>query len=238
MGTIVIGKIIDDARVTLLEVGGDLNPSPTDIRWSRTGELLNHANRLMREIVNAKADAGVKNTSFQLGAGAKQTIPSDGVQFFGLEHNLGADGNTPGQGILVGDRGSITRANKNWMTASGTAVERFIHDQRDPKTFYVYPRPSGTWWVNLLYAAVPSAISAANIDASAIPIDDLYDAAMHDYIVGYSLLKNQRAGEMNKAVYFLQKFYNFIGRKLEAQMLVAPLDAEAAEAAPDALGKA
>lgn len=240
MGTITIGSIIDRARVTLLELDGSMAPSPTNVRWNRLGDLLAHANAAMREIVAAKPDAYVKNVAFQLAAGSKQQLPADGVQFFNVEHNLGANGATPGTAILSASRDFLSRADRNWMVAVGDAVERYVHDQRDRKVFYVYPRPNGPWQVNLVYSAVPPAISAANIDANPaglIPIDDLYDSAIHDYIVGYALLKNSKAGEPGKATYFLTKFGNFIGRKMAAEASVAPLDPEAAEQAADAAGK-
>lgn len=231
MGTIVIGTIIDRARTTLLETG------PSDVRWNRTGELLNHANAAQRAIVAAKPDAFVKNVDFQLAAGAKQSLPADGVQFFNVEHNLGADGSTPSGGILIADRHNLTRAERQWMVLAGTQVEHFVHDQRDPKTFYVYPRPAGTWHVNLLYSAVPPTVLVANIDSAAISVDDLYDTPIHDYIVGYSLFKNFKAGEQNKAGYFLTKFANSLGLRVQTQFMFAPLDTEASEMAPDAVGK-
>lgn len=237
MGTIVMGSIVDRARVTLLQLSSDMAPSAANTRWNRTGDLLVHANASMREIVAAKPDAHVKNVQFQLATGAKQTIPADGVQFFNVEHNLGVNGSTPGYGVLIASREWLTGADRNWLNAVGPQVERFVHDQRDPKTFYVYPRPAGAWYVNLLYGALPPAIAAGDIDTAAIPVDDVWDSAMHDYIVGYALLKNSGAGVPEKAGYFLSKFYASIGRKFEAQARYAPLDPEAAEATPDALGK-
>jgi hypothetical protein len=235
MGTILMGSIIDRARTTLLE------NSSVDVRYTRLGELLDHGNASMREIVAAKPDACVYNGKIKLGTGAKLVLPEDGVQWFNLEHNLGEDGETDGVGIRLVDRGFLTRANRNWMTARGAFVEHYVHDQRDPKTIYVYPRPNAAdWYVNGVYSAVPQSVPSDDIDDDddgKIPIDDLYDSAMHDYIVGYALLKNSAGGNVQKATYFLQKFYNFIGKKLEAQMLMAPLDAEAAEQTPDAMGK-
>lgn len=234
MGSIVIGSIIDRARNTLLETG------PSDVRWNRTGELLNHANAAQRAIVAAKPDAFVKNVAFTLASGAKQSLPVDGVQFFNAEHNLGADGLTPGGAILIADRHNLTRAERYWMSMVGAEVEHFLHDQRDPKTFYVYPRPAGVWQVNLLYSAVPPIIAVGNIDANPaglIAVDDLYDTPIHDYIVGYALMKNFKAGEQNKATYFLTKFANSLGLRVQTQFSFAPLDAEASEMAPDAPGK-
>jgi hypothetical protein len=241
MGTIILGDIIDRARVTLLELDSSMVPGGSNTRWSRIGDLLVHGNASIREISAEKRDEYVQNEPFELAPGAKQTLPPGGVQFFNAEHNLGADGETPGTAILLMDRTALTRQDRNWMVATGPAVERIVHDQRDPKTFYVYPRPAGSWYISALWAAVPPAIEADDIDDvnnGVIPINDFWDTAIHDYIVGYAYLKNAWGGEASKAGYFIQKFYNAIGRKFEAQMIVAPLDADAAAQTPDGLGKA
>lgn len=231
MGTIVVGAIIDEARATLIDVSG----TP---RWSRTAEMLVFANDAQKEIVIGKPDAGAKSAVFQLAAGASQTIPADGVQFMGVEHNLGVAGTTPGRATLIADRADLSGVDPQWMTATGAAVEHFIHDQRNPLGFYVYPRPTGAWYVSLLYAAVPPTIPAANIDTAAIGVSDIYKPAIHDYIVARALLKNSRSGDVAKASFFFNKFYAQIGRKMQAQSQYQPLDADAAKRAPDALGKA
>lgn len=242
MGTILMGAIVDRARVTLLERDGELGtPNPTDTRWNRLGETLEHGNASMIEIVAALPQAGVRNVPYQLQAGATQGVPDGCIQFFGVEHNLGADGNTPGRAIIQTDRKALTKSKPNWMTSTGASVENFVIDQRSMKRWYAYPRPPGTWYVDMLGVFEPGRIDADDIDDPTdgrIPIDDIYAPAMHDYIVGYSLLKTFRAGDVNRASYFLTKFYNFLGKKFDMANIVATLDADAQEEVPDALGKA
>ncbi len=239
MGTLVAGTIVDRARRTLLELNVGAS-SASDVRWDRLLELLPLLNAFQRMLCIHKPSAYTKNLAVVLAAGAKQTLPSDGVGLCNVEHNAGAAGTTPGRAVLLVDRATLTQLNPNWMTATGTAVEHFVHDQRDPKVFYVYPRPSGTWYVNLSYFAVPPAISAANIDNGStglIAVDDLYDTPMHDYIVGYALLKNTRAGDNAKAGFFLSKCEATLGINLERSSGMALLDQPAAAAVPDAPGR-
>ncbi len=236
MGTLVIGTIVDEARDTLLEIG------PADERWQRTGNLLDHGNRAISEIVAAFPLEGTRNEPFLLDPGAKQTIPTatGGFMFLGAEHNLGSTGLSPGAAILKTDRSALTRANRNWMATTGAYVQNFVHDERDPIHFYVYPQVN-PWYINLLYAAVPTPISAADIDHATnglISVSDRFRAAIHDYIVGYALLKTSKIGDPARGAFWMQKFYAQIGKTFDAQIMNAPLDPEADARTPGDLGKA
>lgn len=229
MGTVIIGSIIDRARNTLFEVA--------NVRWNRTGELLDHANAAQRAICALKPDAFVKSVDFTLEDGAKQSIPNDGAQFCKLNHNLGSDGLQPSKAITITDFAFLGRIDPDWMIATGYYVEHFVHDERDPKTFWVYPRPTGSWHVNLTYFAVPPSIQAGQIDNTAIAVDDLYDTPIHDFIVGYALLKNTKAADPTRGVMYLNKFASSLGPRQQIQWQVAPMDTKAAERVPGAPGK-
>ncbi len=236
MGTLVIGTIIDRARRTLLELNIN-ETTAADVRYDRELEMLPLANACVRAVCINKPSAHTLNASMVLATGAKQAIPAGGTQLANVEHNLGVDGVTDGRAISLVDRLTLTRIDPDWVTATGTAVQHYVHDQRDPKTFYVYPRPAGAWYVNIAYHAVPAETIVANIDTDTLPIDDLYDTPMHDFIVGYALLKNTKAGDTAKAGYFLQRFEAVTGIQLQRSMEFAPLDQKADTKAPNALGK-
>lgn len=237
MGTLVVGTIIDRARRTLLElnVGED---SATDVRWDRTRELLPIFNASQRGICRHKPNAMTVNASFQLATGSKQTAPADCNQFGGVEHNLGAAGSTPGRAVNLIDRVTLSRIDPDWMTATGAAVESFVYDQRDENTFYVYPRPSGTWYVNIQYYGIPADTTTGNIDSDTISVDDIYDDVLHDLVVGYALMKNFKRGEPNKSVFYFNRAANELGIKFNMDQTFAPLDQPAATQVPNAPGKA
>lgn len=236
MGTLVIGTIIDRARRTLFELQVGASVSSNN-RWDRTLELLPLANAAIRAICAAIPSAYTKNESFQLAAGSKQTLPSGGTLLLSVPHNLGADGATPGRATEFMERMAVACIDPNWPSTTGDAVEAIIYDQRDPKVFWAYPRPTGTWYVQLVYAADPPDVAAGNIDSATIAVDDKYDTPIHDYIVGYAVLKNFRPGEYPKAAFFLQRFEQATGIALQRNTTFAPLDQAAAVQAPDALGK-
>lgn len=241
-GTIVSGTIVDKARRQLfeIEVGSDTG---ADIQWDRTRELLAFLNDAQREIAIAKPDAYVRNEAISLAAGAKQTLPAGGrmLNGSGIQHNMGADGLTPGRPITLVDRLYLARIRPSWMTDTGNYVEHYLYDQTDPRTYFVYPRPSGAWYVNASFPADPPGITEANIDSSAlglIQIGDEYAPLLHDYIVGYALLKTFKAESVQRAGFFLNKFYNALGRNFQMKQATQPIDQRAQETAPNAAGKA
>ncbi|RJQ53491.1 MAG: hypothetical protein C4521_07535 [Actinobacteria bacterium] len=236
MGSIVIGSIVDRARRTLLELKVG-QTSGVDAGWDRTLELLPLANAAIRAICAAIPSAYAKNESFQLASGSKQTLPAGGTLLLSVPHNLGADGATPGRAVEFMERMAIACIDPNWPSTTGTAVEAIIYDPRDPKVFWAYPRPTGTWYVQLVYAADPPDVAAGNIDSATIAVDDKYDTPIHDYIVGYAVLKNFLPGEYPKAAFFLQRFEQATGITLQRTTAFAPLDQAAAVQVPDALGK-
>lgn len=237
MGSLVIGTIIDRARRTLLELKVG-EASASDVRWDRTRELLPLANAAQKAICIHKPSAYVKNTSLSLASGAKQSVPSDGTAVADVQHNLGSDGSTVGRAITIVDRATLTAIDPTWMTATGSAVEHYVYDQRDPKVFFVYPRPSGAWYVSLAYPAIPADIASGAIDSGAISVDDVYDTAIHDFIVGYALLKNSKSGDTGKSAFYLDRFERMTGIAIQRQQAFQPLDQPAQVQAPDALGKA
>ena len=172
--------------------------------------------------------------------GAKQSLPAGARQLGNVEHNLGDDGETPGPAITIIDRLALTRINPNWMNATGDYVEHYVYDQRNKGTWYAYPRPEDPWYVHLWCPVPPTPVSAANIDHATngrITVGDIWRAAIHDFTVGYAILKNFRGTNYNKAAFHLDRFERTTGIELKRKGEYAPLDQIAAEAVPDAEGR-
>jgi len=197
MGTFTAQVIVDDAEKTLLD--------DTNVRWGAT-ELLNYLNDGQRAICIKKPDAYVKNTSAQLVAGTKQTIPTDGARLNRVVRNMGADGNTPGDAITEGDLDDMDSALPGWHTDSTSAtVDQFFRVKNDPKTYYVYPpQPaSGMGYVEQSYCAVPADVAAIG---NTITIDDIYRTALYYYILSRALAKQSPVASEQKAAGYYDLF--------------------------------
>lgn len=67
-----------------------------------------------------------------------------------------------------------------WHVTAGTP-EYWIHDERDPLAFYIYPQPaSGTNKLEVIYAAPPADLAAL---ANNFGLDDIYAEAAQWYVL-------------------------------------------------------
>lgn len=204
MGTITIGTIVSRASITLYD--------ETQVQWPET-ELVDYASAGINAIVAAKPDAYIVSEVFPLANDTKQEIPASGIQLIDVVRNVG------GRQISQRDRTPFDHFGPNWHSDTGAEVKHFMHDKRDPRHFYVWPKvASGS--VELVYAAHPPRIDAIT---DLLPIDDLYEGALHNYIVGYAYAKSTKRGDMNRANAYFTMFANSIGIKSQVQMAFAPL---------------
>ncbi len=209
MGTIAASVILDRATTTLLDDDG--------VTWT-PAELLDYLRAGINAIFTFKPDCSTKNVPHALVPGSRQRIPDDGTQVLDVVRNLGAAGITPGRSIRQVERQTLDADDPNWHVATGPEVLHFTSDKRDPRTFYIYPSRA-PWSVELVYAAHPERLASAD---SILPIDDLYESALHAYVVAYAYFKNAKRGDVAKSQAYLGMFSQMIGAKSSAQFQFAP----------------
>lgn len=214
MGTIACSVILNRAAKTLFD--------ETGVRWA-PDELLDYLNAGIAAVIAAKPDAGSVSEPLELVAGSRQEIPPEFSQFLGLTHNLGADGETPGKAIRQIERNELDHSNPDWHTVSGNAVLHFAHDKRLPRVFWIYPNATG--WVELQGVKRPEAVAGPDYE---LPIDDLYESPLHNWVVAYAYAKSSKSGDMNRASAYLTLFANALGMKSQMQFSFAPTDPDVA----------
>ncbi|MGH1374444.1 MAG: DUF6682 family protein [Cellvibrionaceae bacterium] len=158
-----------------------------------SGEMLAALNEGQRAIVLMRHSANTKVVAFKLSGGARQSLPEDGVAFFRLLRNLGADGATPGRAITGTTVEYLDLADPDWyVAADATRVWQFAADDRDDLAFYVWP-PKKDDYVELMYGAVPEEVTSEDD----ITLPDMWAAALADYIV-YRMLAADTDNVANK----------------------------------------
>lgn len=205
MGTILASAIIDRAEKTLLD--------DTNVQWG-AAELLDYLNAGVAAVVAVKPDVYTLNAAFTMAAGAKQVLPAGGLQILDVTRNTSSK-----RAVRYIDRSFLDQLDPDWQAVTGTNVDHYTSDARDPKTFYVYPCPAGgAAQVDLVYSAVPAAISAG----TAIPIDDIYQNALYNWILAHAYAKNAKRGDTQKSDSYMQKFYGEISSRSPTQMAASP----------------
>jgi hypothetical protein len=198
MGAILASSLISTARKALLDTDG--------VRWG-TSDLLGYLNDGQREVLILKPDAYTITTSILLSAGTKQDVPANCVQLHKLVRNMGLDGNTPGNSITIVDMQHLDKVKPSWhsVTASPTVIH-YMFDVKNPKTFWTYPKNTGTGYVEAILAAVPPDVPSST---SAITLDDIYSNALVNYMLhkAYAMDADFAANE-KLAVLYYQNFAN------------------------------
>ncbi len=216
-------NVVDRAKTALLD--------ETGVRWPDT-ELIGHLNDGQREIVKFKPEANTVNESVQLVAGTKQSLPAGAISLVDLTRNMGADGETPGDIIHECPKKTLDAILPGWhKTTTSASALHFCFDERDPKTFYVYPpQPAtGMGYVEQLRADNPTDCTLASHDGastgdpdSGLSLADEYANDLFTWIMAQAHAKETEAASAGKAAGYLQVFMQSLGIKEMAEAKTEP----------------
>ena len=192
----------------------------TNVRWPLS-ELTNWLNDSRREIAVVRQDIYSKtDDSMTLSNGAKQTLPPLGLRLMDIPRNAG------GPAVTLTQRGFLDQQNPAWQEMAGVAeIKHFMVDERDPRTFWVYPPASTAASVMVIYQKAPTdfgvsesggVFTSTGGDATTAgeltPFEELYGGAMVDYICYRAFSKDSEyAGNAQRALAHYQQFANALG---------------------------
>jgi hypothetical protein len=200
----------------------------TNIRWPEA-ELVGWINDGQREVVLLRPDASVTNAPMILLANStRQTLPSVGIRLLDVVRNMGTDGMTPGNVVRFVTREVLDAQVPTWHTDVGqTAIKHFCSDPRDPKHFYVYPRPHAVTvvQVEVLYSSAPADCLLPSVSSSAvISLDDIYGNALLDYVLYRAYSKDaEYAANKTRADSHYASFATSLGVKIKTDLATSPL---------------
>ena len=198
----------------------------TGIVWPET-ELLEDFNDAIKDIVLHRPDASTVNTTFDCAtSSSKQFLPSDALRLVEVVRNIG------GNVITNIDRSTLNATRPDWHQSTPTiAIEHYVYDERNPKAFYLYPRPAnngnGPHEIEIIYSTCPAEIiieEAAiknGTDTTTIPLDDTYVNAIIDFMLyrAYSKDLGSAANAQRSASHY-QTYGNALGVKLQADAMM------------------
>jgi hypothetical protein len=198
--------ILDSVSATLLD--------RSRRTWSRS-ELVGYLNEALTATANVKPEMFTVQEYVTLVAGNTQQLPAGGIAL------LDIDQNSTGRVVSQVDDALLDGANRLWPRATQQAeVEHFTADPRAPTRFKVFPPNDGTGSVQILYGAVPAALSGSS--GEDIPVTDNYQAPLTNYVLGKAYAKNSKKQDLAKSASYMQQWGMLIGMKSKAQVAVAP----------------
>ena len=201
---VTVQSVIDKVQLVLQDTSG--------IRWT-SDELIDWINDAQREIVLLKPDSLATNETVTLVTGTKQSIPAGGNRLLGVVRNMSdaSGGATGGRSIRIVDKEILDAQVPSWHdptstgdSAHGATVKHYIYEESNPRNFYVYPGVSGNAYIEIIYSANPTAVTAGS-DNLGLP--DIYAYAVMNYTIYMAYMKEaEYAGNQQRAQGHFQLF--------------------------------
>lgn len=214
-------ELIDRAATLIQDTGF--------VRWTKK-ELLGYLNDAQKQIAIHRPDASTTNETVATVAGTKQSLPATGLRLIDVVRNV------DGRVITQVSRRVLDEQLPNWHTipaAGADEAQHFCYDQRDPKTFYLFPKMKAAQNIDVVYSVTPAVISSTaaesdpndltDIADETISLDDIYFNPLLDFILWRAYAKDtEYAGNLQRAQVHMQSFGNALGIKMQMDAAAAP----------------
>lgn len=191
---------------------------PAFVRWPKV-ELLDYLNDAEKAIVIRRPDAFCADVdSFVCSAGTKQTLPDDALRLIDIVRN------ESGRAIRGPfERDTLDTNYPDWYAGdTATFAELFIYDERNPKTFYLYPGVVQGSAITLVYSKSPPPIALTEVEVSYLSLDDIYVNAIVEWILYRCYMKDaEYAANPNKSMMHQNAFKTQLGEKSQADGAMA-----------------
>lgn len=206
----LVSSIINEVNLVLND--------PNFIRWPKE-ELIKYFNASREALTLRRPDAVTTDIEFSCVAGTKQTGPDDMHRLLDVPYNI--DG-----AAIRGpyERKTLDDTRPDWRTTTGeSAAQVFTYDERNPKTFNLYPGVAVGTKINIVYTKMlaPLAVGAIDDGTSTTEIDELWDNSLIDWILYRCYSKDaEYTANGNRAQMHLNAFKAAIGEKNQADNTV------------------
>jgi hypothetical protein len=196
----------------LFDTVRDIIQDTGKVRWS-DNELLRYLNDGRRDIAVVRPDLYSETTNLTLVAGTRQSVPTDGTRLMDVVRNVTA-ADVVGRAVRIVEREVLDAQSPDWHTEpASTVIKHFMYDEREPKTFYVYPPATAGHKLTIVYSKAPTEITSGDLNStSVLAREDIFVGALTDYLAYRCFSKDAEfAGNSQRAVMHYQAFANIIG---------------------------
>lgn len=204
-------EIIDRARVVLNDADG--------VRWLDS-EFFKWINDAQRVIALVRPDSVVSNVTLTLAAGTKQTLPAEALRLLDVVRNITQAG-AGARAVRHVDRDVLDTQNPEWHSESGVqTIKNYVYDNRDPKTFYVYPPALSTSRLEVIYSKNPTDVTTLS---SVLAVADIYSDPLLNYVLYRAYSKDAEfAQNATLAAGYLATFNSMLGLKTSKDAAYSP----------------
>lgn len=161
--------------------------------------LLGFLSDAQREVVSKYPAAHPKRTTVSCVAGARQTIPADGVAILRVIGNASS-----GRALTAAVLEDMDASLPGWKAAAQTATPyQYLLDSQEKRDFLLYPPVSSGVQVDIIYAPVPVEITART---DAIALDDAWKPALQYWMLAAAHAMEHEDAEDSKAASYYALF--------------------------------
>lgn len=186
-------------------------------RWPKE-KLVDYFNDAQRSICLIRPDAFVLEESFTCVAGTKQTLPDKGLRLVDVRHTAA------GYAVRNRSRAEITELYPDWYgTTDEEQPEAFIYDEREPKTFFLFPGVKAGLVAEIVYSATPPVHDPAKLQPTDFAdLDTAYSNAITEFMLYKAHSKDFEHSEQEKAQLHYQMFMAILGEKTQSDTQMTP----------------
>lgn len=153
---------------------------PAATRWldSEAALWVTDASRF---VALKRPDSCAVSQAVALAAGTKQSIAAltpPGLRVLDVIRAVAT-----GRAIRLVDREALDSSLPTWHAATPASPTNWVFDNRDPKTFYVYPPAPAAVEVEILYSRNPVTVTALELSTVDLSIDDIFIDPMVNYVL-------------------------------------------------------
>lgn len=213
------------AKQILEQVARDLNDQ-TSIRWT-TQDLARYFNDGQRYIITKRPDASHLVVAHALVAGADQTLPAGGEKLIDVSHNT----TSTKRAISRVSSALLDAQLDGWRGAPGKVeILHFMYDEREPRSFDVYPPAAVGAIVSLKYAAqttdiaIPALFTTTDDITGNLSLSDLFANALRNYVMFRCYSKQTELADPQLAAGFLGLCNADLGDEAGGTAAVSPKD--------------
>jgi hypothetical protein len=194
-------------------------------RWSQE-MLLAFLSDAQRQVALRRPDATAWRALVDLVPGSVPEIPADGLRLMDVVRAVGADG-VSGRAVRLVDRSALDACEPGWHAAvasDGELPDQYVHDERTPRLFYVFPPlPSEMGAgarLEIVYSADPAELSGPD---SPLAVDAVYAGPLLDYALHRAFaLDTESETSRARSEAHLRAFVQAMEAKLPADLLATP----------------
>lgn len=189
------------------------------IRWG-DAELFDWTNDATNQLVVELPTARAVSENIALVDGARQSLEAPGaILLLDVTRNMKSDGEI-GRAIRIVDRQLLDDQEPDWYTkARSEKILHYTFDERQPRSFFVYPPAQLDTLVEVVYSERPPAV---NDLTDIVSLSPQYTDAIVSYICFRALSKEAEEGLPMAATAYYQAFKAAVGADAATEIAVSP----------------